>query len=217
MQDKSTDLLIRNMVMMIRIDKSLNALLINQEDVGSLIVCVEHPRSRFVEIRAKLDGLIQFESKNKAVINQDMLFLINNGNFVKNYNLLMQNIWKQDHLNELTGDISLDVYWDCKLDQVNIKDQYKITIFNNETYYICKSGNSILDQAINKNIKDIPSGCRNGGCGICLLRILDGSYMCKEMSQKKINQEDNCYLSCKVYPLSDLVVEIPNRKILASQ
>ncbi|MCR6568355.1 hypothetical protein B9X71_07155 [Acinetobacter baumannii] len=201
--------------MMIRVDKDLSASIVCQSDAKTLILCIEHPRSKFDEIRAKLDEVIKFESKNKAFINQDNILMINNGRYIENYNLLMQNLWKQDHLNELNGDITLDVYWNCKLDNVILKDVYKISI-NNGHYYSNKSDETLLTAAINSNLKEIPSGCRNGGCGICLLKILDGSYMCKEMSEKKIDRNNQCYLSCKVYPLSDLIVEIPKRKISSS-
>ncbi|TDG14061.1 2Fe-2S iron-sulfur cluster binding domain-containing protein [Seongchinamella unica] len=60
-------------------------------------------------------------------------------------------------------------------------------------------------------LKVIPVGCRGGGCGICRVRVLSGSYEAKKMSIKHITEEDmvgGIVLACRVYPRDDLEVEV---------
>lgn len=57
----------------------------------------------------------------------------------------------------------------------------------------------------------IPVGCRGGGCGVCRIRITQGEYQAKKMSRKHIPEEDQAegiVLACRVYPRSDLVIEV---------
>jgi ferredoxin len=56
----------------------------------------------------------------------------------------------------------------------------------------------------------IVSGCRNGGCGICEIKILEGDYFAGVASTKRAYSASNeiSLLACKTYALSDLLVEI---------
>lgn len=57
----------------------------------------------------------------------------------------------------------------------------------------------------------IPVGCRGGGCGVCRVRILSGSYEAKKMSRKHIPENDQARgfaLACRVFPRSDLHIEV---------
>ena len=57
----------------------------------------------------------------------------------------------------------------------------------------------------------IPVGCRGGGCGICRIRILAGEYGVDKMSRKHVPEEDQAdgiALACRVYPRSDLAIEV---------
>lgn len=54
-------------------------------------------------------------------------------------------------------------------------------------------------------------GCRGGGCGVCRVRILDGEFETTKMSRKHISleqQEQGLALACRVYPRSDLSIEV---------
>lgn len=56
----------------------------------------------------------------------------------------------------------------------------------------------------------IPVGCRRGGCGVCRVRIVEGTYTTAPMSANHVSAEekaDGYALSCCVYPQSDLLVE----------
>jgi len=60
-------------------------------------------------------------------------------------------------------------------------------------------------------LKVIPVGCRGGGCGICRIRIHSGEYEAKKMSRKHIpeaDQAEGIALACRIYPRSELVIEV---------
>lgn len=60
-------------------------------------------------------------------------------------------------------------------------------------------------------LKLIPVGCRGGGCGVCRIRILSGEYEAKKMSRKHVLEQDQAKgiaLACRVYPRSDLGIEV---------
>jgi phenol hydroxylase P5 protein len=52
-------------------------------------------------------------------------------------------------------------------------------------------------------------GCRSGGCGVCRVEVLSGTYTAKKMSKAHVTEDDlerNIVLSCRIFPTSDLVV-----------
>ncbi|KUR76771.1 2Fe-2S iron-sulfur cluster binding domain-containing protein [Novosphingobium sp. Fuku2-ISO-50] len=59
--------------------------------------------------------------------------------------------------------------------------------------------------------KGIPVGCRNGGCGVCKVRVLEGSCERRVMSRAHvaIEEESAGYaLACRIIPTSDLCVTV---------
>lgn len=59
--------------------------------------------------------------------------------------------------------------------------------------------------------KGIPVGCRNGGCGICKVAVLEGSYVSRVMSREHVSEEDEAagrVLACRVQPCSDVRLSI---------
>ena len=59
--------------------------------------------------------------------------------------------------------------------------------------------------------KGIPVGCRQGGCGVCKVRILEGQYVRRVMSRAHVSAEEEaagCALSCRIYPSSDLRLQV---------
>src|SRR5580700_2240730 len=52
-------------------------------------------------------------------------------------------------------------------------------------------------------------GCRNGGCGVCRVRVLDGQVRADKMSLRHVDADERAAgyaLACRIYPLSDLIV-----------
>jgi ferredoxin len=59
-------------------------------------------------------------------------------------------------------------------------------------------------------------GCRGGGCGVCKVKILKGTYILGKMSRVHVNEEEikqGVALACRIYPTSTLLVE-PIGKLL---
>jgi ferredoxin len=57
----------------------------------------------------------------------------------------------------------------------------------------------------------ISVGCRGGGCGVCRIRVDEGTYTTRVMSRRHVTEEDQAagiVLSCKVFPTSDLVITV---------
>jgi ferredoxin len=55
----------------------------------------------------------------------------------------------------------------------------------------------------------IAVGCRGGGCGVCRVRILDGTYTTKRMSRRHVSEADETVgvvLACRTIPTSDLTL-----------
>ncbi len=53
----------------------------------------------------------------------------------------------------------------------------------------------------------IPIGCRNGGCGFCLVQVTSGKYRTGPMSRRHVSKDSSeagYALACRVYPDSDL-------------
>lgn len=73
------------------------------------------------------------------------------------------------------------------------------------------AGRRVLHEMISRNIRAVPVGCRGGGCGVCRVRVLDGSYDSLRMSVKHISAvdaADRVVLACRIIPTTDLVLEL---------
>lgn len=69
---------------------------------------------------------------------------------------------------------------------------------------------NLLQAMIAAGHKGIAVGCRGGGCGVCRIRILEGSFVAQSMSRQRISPEDEgkgIVLACRIAPRSALVVE----------
>ena len=88
---------------------------------------------------------------------------------------------------------------------------YTITIEETGQTYRCSDELSLLVgmEALGK--KGIPVGCRNGGCGVCKVQIVQGQYVSRVMSRDHVSEEDErCgrVLACRVRPCSDLSLSV---------
>ena len=88
---------------------------------------------------------------------------------------------------------------------------YLIRLLNIEETFQCSVGKTLLQGMQSLAKKGIPVGCRGGGCGICRIRVTKGNYRCQRMSQAHVNMqelEEGIALACRLYPESDLEVEV---------
>lgn len=77
------------------------------------------------------------------------------------------------------------------------------------THFDVADGKALLPEMLLRGIRCIPVGCRGGGCGVCKIQILEGSYSTGRMSAKHICPDDlaaGVVLACQTVPLTDIVV-----------
>lgn len=72
------------------------------------------------------------------------------------------------------------------------------------------AGQTLLVSAAQQCRHLIAVGCRGGGCGVCRIRVLCGSYEAKVMSKAHIGEFErsrNIVLACRIFPTSDMEVK----------
>jgi ferredoxin len=95
---------------------------------------------------------------------------------------------------------------------------HDITIANTAEHFACSPEQSLLAAMERLGRKGIPVGCRNGGCGVCKVRVRSGTYRTAKMSRAVLSeaeQADGCLLACKTYPTGDMVVHVVGAMVRA--
>ncbi|NVK20508.1 MAG: 2Fe-2S iron-sulfur cluster binding domain-containing protein [Methylocystaceae bacterium] len=88
--------------------------------------------------------------------------------------------------------------------------KYIITVLGQDRTYPCYEGQRLLHAIEGAGGDCIRVGCREGGCGVCRVKIHSGEYETGIMSKAHIGEEEKkqgLVLSCRVYPKGDLTVE----------
>ena len=88
---------------------------------------------------------------------------------------------------------------------------YTITIAETGESYRCADHRSLLEGMEALGRRGIPVGCRNGGCGVCKVAVVSGSYQARVMSREHVSEaEEACgrVLSCRVRPASDMQLQV---------
>lgn len=78
-------------------------------------------------------------------------------------------------------------------------------------HFRCSDQESLLSGMETLGLKGIPVGCRNGGCGVCKVVVLEGSYVSRVMSREHVSAADEAagrVLACRVRPSSDMRLSI---------
>jgi ferredoxin len=94
-----------------------------------------------------------------------------------------------------------------------MRSSYKISVVGKSTCYECKAGDNLLAALANAGC-GIPTGCRNGGCGVCKVQILEGVFERGKMSAAWVDPNSarvGFVLACRTFPMSDLVVTLATR------
>jgi len=76
--------------------------------------------------------------------------------------------------------------------------------------FCCGNAETILAAATRSGIRIIMVGCRNGGCGLCKIRILEGEYRTGKMSRahiSKLEEKDGYALACRTTPITSLKIK----------
>lgn len=91
---------------------------------------------------------------------------------------------------------------------------HTVRIIDHELQFACLPGQSVLRGMERVAGKAIPVGCRNGGCGVCRIEVVEGDYSCGRMSRACVTAEEETRgiaLACKVIPESPLAVRVIGR------
>jgi ferredoxin len=92
--------------------------------------------------------------------------------------------------------------------------RHRIDIQDSSVSFYCDESQSVLAAMEAASRKGIPVGCRNGGCGVCKVEVLSGSFVARVMSREHVSIEDEAagrVLSCRIRPASDLRLRVLGR------
>ncbi|TXL70243.1 2Fe-2S iron-sulfur cluster binding domain-containing protein [Vineibacter terrae] len=95
---------------------------------------------------------------------------------------------------------------------------HAIVITNTGETFGCGGEESVLAAMERLRRKGIPVGCRNGGCGVCKVEVVDGQFTKRKMSRAVVSMEEEargCVLACKVYPQGDLRITVVGKMVRA--
>ena len=84
-----------------------------------------------------------------------------------------------------------------------------VTVETTGEQFRCPDSKNVLLGMESRGVHGIQVGCRSGGCGVCRVQVVDGTYIAKRMSKAFVTDEDladGVVLSCRIFPSSDLVV-----------
>lgn len=89
--------------------------------------------------------------------------------------------------------------------------KHQVLIEDTGEQYACGECESVLDGMARLGRRGIPVGCRGGGCGVCKVQIVEGSYAVGVMSRAHVSADElaaGVVLACRVMPHSDLCVQV---------
>lgn len=82
----------------------------------------------------------------------------------------------------------------------------------------CTDDRSLLTSMERLGRKGIPVGCRNGGCGVCKVRVITGTCERRVMSRAHVTHDEEregYALACRITPSSDMAVQVVGKMIRA--
>ncbi|MOA09742.1 Ferredoxin [Geopseudomonas sagittaria] len=87
---------------------------------------------------------------------------------------------------------------------------FHVTEVCSGSHFECDTEQSVLAAMEQQHHHCVPVGCRGGGCGLCLVRVVRGEFDCGRMSARHVPPEIRAQgrvLACRLYPRSDLAIE----------
>jgi ferredoxin len=88
---------------------------------------------------------------------------------------------------------------------------YTVTIEETGESYRCSDQETLLVGMEKLGRRGIPVGCRGGGCGVCKIEVVSGSFSKRRMSREYVSEADEAagrVLACRVRPSSDVVLRV---------
>ena len=90
-------------------------------------------------------------------------------------------------------------------------NRYEVLIEDTGERYLCREDRNLLEGMETLGRKGVPVGCRNGGCGVCKVRVTDGEFRTRVMSRAHVSadqQDEGVVLACRAYPLGPLSLSV---------
>lgn len=90
-------------------------------------------------------------------------------------------------------------------------NHHKIQIADTGESFSCRDDETALVALARSGKRGIPIGCRGGGCGVCKVEVIRGSYVARAMSRCHVSEDDERHqrvLACCIYPDADLEVRV---------
>ncbi|MGE0881018.1 MAG: 2Fe-2S iron-sulfur cluster-binding protein [Acidimicrobiia bacterium] len=95
---------------------------------------------------------------------------------------------------------------------------FTVTVGDDGGEVVCPDTTNLLEGLEGRGSCAVPVGCRRGGCGVCRVQVLSGTYTALKMSRAHVNADElasGIVLSCRIVPTSDLNI-VPRPKATAS-
>lgn len=101
---------------------------------------------------------------------------------------------------------------------------YRVLIENEPGAIACRAGETVVAALENLSLPArvaggrprIPVGCRRGGCGVCRVQVIAGTYRVEPMSRTHVSEEEQregYALACRLVPESDLTLRLALRPL----
>ena len=88
---------------------------------------------------------------------------------------------------------------------------HRVTLADTGESYACRGDESVLNGMARLGKRGIPVGCRGGGCGVCKVAVLSGSFRKRVMSRSHVSEDDEAHqrvLACCIFPEADLSLKV---------
>lgn len=88
---------------------------------------------------------------------------------------------------------------------------FDILITDTDETFRCDADRNVLAAMGALGRKGIPIGCRNGGCGICKVKVTRGTVLRKVMSRAHVSaaeEAEGIALACRIFPESDIELAV---------
>lgn len=88
---------------------------------------------------------------------------------------------------------------------------HQVLISDSGETFACPEEKSLLEGMECLARRGIPVGCRNGGCGVCRVQVIEGEFNVRVMSRAHVSEEEQArgmVLACRTRPCSDLVLKV---------
>ena len=89
--------------------------------------------------------------------------------------------------------------------------KFSVLIEDSGETVLCETRDNVLRAMEALGRRGIPVGCRGGGCGVCKVQVLSGSYTKRVMSREYVSEQDEvkgCVLACRVRPTNEITLRV---------